>query len=176
MKKDFDHSRQAWERIVDNTFEGLLEPRPSESFFPLLYDRFASPASWKIFDDVLPALDEFAVREIPLAIISNWDERLRPLLRALKLNGYFDTILISSEVYFAKPSNVIFEHAIRSLGVPAESILHIGDSVDEDLHGARESGLQSVLLNRASGTYPSQISSLVQVTQLLDRPDFGPGD
>ena len=166
-KSEFDHSRQAWENIVDATFGELLDTQPSQSFFPELYDRFAQPQSWHVFDDVIPALEELAMMGIPLAIISNWDERLRPLLHSLNLSGYFESILISSEVYFAKPSNVIFEHAVRNLGLPAESILHVGDSVDEDVQGAKASGMRSMLLDRAADASQNQISSLRDLSRLL---------
>ena len=107
---DFAHSYQAWANLADTTFAGLVDRRPSDSFFPDLYARFTERDAWRIFEDVIPTLEELASRGVPLAAVSNWDERLRPLLKALNLEGYFEAVLVSSELYFAKPSNVIFEH------------------------------------------------------------------
>lgn len=164
----FEHSRECWADLVDEIFDGLLDTPPSKSFFPYLYGEFAKSSSWKIHDDVLPTLDELASSGIPLAIVSNWDERLRPLLVSLGLSGYFETILISSEVYFSKPSNVIFDHLIRNLGLPAASILHVGDSVSEDVIGARGAGLQTALIDRAGPNSPGRIASLSELTALLE--------
>lgn len=161
---DFEHSHQAWCDIVDATFEGLLDHKPSESFFPDLYDRFADPSVWRIYDDVLPALDELASRGIPMAAVSNWDERLRPLLAALNLDGYFEAVLVSCELYFAKPSNVIFEHALRKLGVAPGEALHIGDSLREDVEGARRAGMNALLIDRSR---PSNNGSIQSLTDLL---------
>jgi putative hydrolase of the HAD superfamily len=164
---NFDYSYTAWGRLVDATFTGLLAKPPSETFFPDLYRAFAKPENWKLYTDVIPTLEELASREIPLAIISNWDERLRPLLSALKLSGYFQSMLISCEIYFLKPSNVIFDHALRSLGVPAESVLHVGDSVSEDVSGARATGLQAVLIDRLGTREPGRITSLGELVEMV---------
>lgn len=164
---DFRHSRQAWARIVDATFSDVIAQKPSESFFPQLYRRFGEAGAWRVHEDVLPSLEELASHDVPLAVVSNWDERLRPLLRALKLEGYFEAILISSELYFSKPSNVIFEHALRKLGLPAGDVLHVGDSEAEDVRGAREAGLQSRLLARPSGNGPGSIGSLTELAGLV---------
>lgn len=164
---DFDYSYEAWGRLVDATFTGLLTKPPSETFFPDLYRAFAKPENWRLYSDVIPTLEELASRGIPLAIVSNWDERLRPLLNALNLGGYFQSMLISCEIYFLKPSNVIFDHALRSLGVPAESVLHVGDSVSEDVSGARAAGFQAVLIDRLGTQEPGRITSLDDLVEMV---------
>ena len=77
-----------------------------------------------------------AWRLLSLGIISNWDERLRPLLAKLDLAKYFEVIIISCEVGFPKPSPVIFEQAAKKLGLASEFILHVGDSDEHDAEGA----------------------------------------
>ena len=64
---------------------------------------------------MIPTLDALAARGLKLGVISNWDERLRPLLRRLKLAGYFETIVVSREVRASKPARAIFQHAVRRL-------------------------------------------------------------
>jgi putative hydrolase of the HAD superfamily len=167
---DFAHSQAAWESLVDATFAGLVDRRPSDSFFLDIYARFAEPGAWRIFDDVIPTLEELASRGIPLAAISNWDERLRPLLKGLNLEGYFEAILVSCELYFTKPSNVIFEHALRKLGLPAGEVLHVGDGRLEDLNGARAAGLQARLIDRRRPSDPDAINSLTELLTLTEAP------
>jgi|SRR5919108_2756681 putative hydrolase of the HAD superfamily len=148
-RTDFNHTREDWAALVDDTFAGLVRPPPSQSFFPVIYERFADAAAWKIYDDVLPTLDALASKGIPMAVVSNWDERLRPLLEELRLESYFEAIVVSCEVAFPKPSPVIFQHATQKLGLPPGSILHIGDSWSEDYEGAKAAGLQALLLDRS---------------------------
>lgn len=163
---EFEHSQQAWAGLVDATFVGLVEPKPSESFFPDLYERFGDPAAWRIPEDVLPTLDELASRGFRLAAVSNWDERLRPLLKALNLDGYFEAVLVSCELYFAKPSSVVFEHALRKLGVTPAEALHVGDSAEEDVRGATDAGMHAVLIDRSR---PAAAGRIQRLTELLTR-------
>lgn len=58
------------------------------------------------------------------------------------------SITTSWEVGKAKPHKEIFIAAARSLGVAPHETLVVGDDLDEDYHGAKEAGLQSLLLHR----------------------------
>ena len=108
-----------WAGLVDATFRGLTDRPPSQTFFAELYDRFAAPDAWRVFEDVVPTLDALAARGLKLGVISNWDERLRPLLERLKLAGYFEIIVVSREVRASKPARAIFQHAVREAGTAA---------------------------------------------------------
>ncbi len=145
----FEHSRAAWGRLVDEVFLGICDP-PSGTFFPGLYDRFSEPGAWRILEDVAPTLEALASRGIKLGIISNWDERLRGLLRALELDRYFGIFAISCEIGFPKPSRVIFESAAAELGLPANAILHVGDSLEMDIAGGRAAGFRALQINRSA--------------------------
>ena len=105
-----------------------------------------------MFDDVLPVLDRLATQGIRLGIISNWDERLKVLLRRLRLENYFEAIVISCEVGFTKPSPVIFEQAAEKLGLPSAAILHVGDSMEMDVQGAKSAGLVARRIRRGAAT------------------------
>jgi putative hydrolase of the HAD superfamily len=148
-EKDFAYTRDAWAELVDKTFLGLCSNKPSKTFFPNLYEHFAQPEAWQIFDDVAQTLEELATAGVRLGIISNWDERLRVLLQRLKLDGIFESIIVSCEAGFAKPSPVIFELAAEKLGLPPASILHVGDSFEMDVQGARSAGFSALQLVRA---------------------------
>jgi putative hydrolase of the HAD superfamily len=158
-RKSFEHSRAGWEELVDAVFHGLCDP-PCQTFFSELYGRFSEPGAWRVYDDVVPALDGLAARGIRLAVISNWDERLRGLLRLLGLDRYFEAFVISCETGFPKPSPVIFERAAMELSLPADAILHVGDSVEMDVAGARAAGFHALRIDRsqtesAEDTIPS---------------------
>ncbi len=165
-KKEFTYSMDDWSKLVRQTFAGLTASPPSASLFVALYSHFATAAPWRIFDDVTACLQELKRRGLKLGVISNWDERLRPLLRELKLDYYFDSIVISGEVGWQKPDSKIFHAAAAQLGAPPEAILHIGDSESEDVAGARAAGLQSLLLtrgqNRASLTSLQALPALIR--------------
>src|SRR5262245_46852109 len=108
-KRAFDYSRSSWRKIVDQTFSGLAVTKPA--FFDHVYNEFALPRCWRVYDDVAPALEKFRNQGLKLAIVSNWDERLRPLLEQMGLAPYFSALVISSEAGQQKPSAEIFRRA-----------------------------------------------------------------
>lgn len=144
------------------TFEGLSPAVPTQIFFSELYDRFTEPAAWHIFPDVVPALDFLERRGLKLGIISNWDDRLRPLLRGLRLYERFDSIVISCEAGVTKPAAAIFARAARELGLPLGSMLHVGDSLEDDVRGALAAGCRALLLHREASV-PGAIRSLAEL-------------
>ena len=59
----------------------------------------------------------------------------------------------------------IFQAAAAHLNIPAEAILHIGDSASEDVAGARAAAMQSLLLKRGRGLGP--LASLEALPALI---------
>lgn len=169
--RNFQHRRDDWERLVDDTFQGLVAHPPSRSgLFEALYREFAEASAWRLFEDVVPTLEALAAQGIDLAVISNWDDRLRPLLRTLRLDRYFACTVVSCETGFAKPSPVIFEEALRQLGRPASGVLHVGDALREDFAGANAAGLHALHLRRDATSKDLQIRSLAEIPAWIDRP------
>src|SRR5215471_19623562 len=70
-RPQFNHTRTEWAALVDETFRGLTERPPSQTFFPELYEHFGRPDAWRMFDDALPALETLASRGVKLGVISN---------------------------------------------------------------------------------------------------------
>lgn len=140
--------KQWWRRLVMSALERCDLP-PNPPYFEELYATFGQAAAWRPFDDVAPTLDMARHRGLHIGIISNWDERLRPLLLELNL-GTFDSITISCEVRAEKPSSAIFRAALDRAGVPSRHALHVGDSYDEDVRGATSLGMRGLLIDRAA--------------------------
>lgn len=167
-KRGFDYSRAAWLDLVQRSFVGISEPLP-EGYFAAVYERFAEPDAWRIFDDVLPTLEALNQRGIRLAVISNWDERLEPLLEWQGLRGHFEVVVVSCRAGFTKPSPEIFRLAVERLALAPEAVLHIGDSRAEDLHGSRAAGLHARLIHRDELPIAGeQLRSLGELVELLD--------
>lgn len=166
--RDFGYTRADWAAVVNRTFAGLCARPPSETFFGELYQRFAQPDVWKVYADVPPALDALARRGLKLGVISNWDDRLRPLLHRLELLDRFDAVVISCETGCRKPAPEIFLIAARKLDLDVAACLHVGDSLEMDVQGAREAGLAALQLAReAEPGGPGQIRSLRELADNL---------
>jgi putative hydrolase of the HAD superfamily len=135
----FDYAQESWFAIVRATFGAHAAKLPPE-FFPAVYNRFATAEVWRIYDDVWPTLETLAARGVRLGVISNWDDRLRPLLQNLQLTRHFSSIVVSCEVAATKPNPRLFAKAAAELGVAPTEMLHIGDSFEMDALGAQHFG------------------------------------
>lgn len=166
-KAEFHYSPEHWQEVVIETFKDMVPREACGDFFPLLYQRFEEADAWKIHEDVMPALDDLASRGFRLGIVSNWDTRLKPLLKQLKLDGFFDFTSVSCDIGFTKPSPVIFEHTIGKFGLPPERMLHVGDQLDEDVNGAKDAGLHSLLIDRKAQNGPGVINRLTELSQRI---------
>lgn len=140
--------REWWHALVRDVFGNLGAFDNFDAFFHELYDLFARAECWRLFDDTMPVLKELKTKGLRLAIISNWDHRLYSIVEQLGLSSYFEQVTASSAVGIAKPGKRIFEAALESMKIPAASGLHIGDSLEDDYHGASRAGIKAVLLNR----------------------------
>jgi putative hydrolase of the HAD superfamily len=147
-KKNFDYSEAAWCHLVNACFSGLLPCPISPKLFEALYEQFAQPHVWRVYDDVRLTLETLRQRGVRLGVISNWDLRLGPLLERLELSRYLDCLVLSVNVGATKPSPRIFQYTSEALNLAPRAILHVGDSVEEDVRGAESAGMRALLLDR----------------------------
>ncbi len=142
---------QWWRVLAQQTFSsaGVIDQFVDfDRFFADLYAHFATAAPWKVYPDVPVALQRWQRRGIELGIISNFDSRLYKVLEALHLADFFQSVTISSESGAAKPSPTIFETALQKHRCDPSQAWHLGDSEEDDFHGAKGAGLWGVWLKR----------------------------
>ncbi len=107
------------------------------------------------FPETVEVLTVLRERGHPLAVVSNWDVSLREVLERTGLAPLVDAVAISSELGAAKPSPRPFQAALAALGADAAGALHVGDTYEEDVAGARAAGVRPVLVVRDGGTMPT---------------------
>jgi len=91
-----------------------------------------------------------------LGVVSNFDytPTARLILDREGLSGLFETVIVSDEIGWRKPKAVIFETALRRLGVGAEEALFVGDRADIDVAGAQAVGMATAWINRDAAALP----------------------
>lgn len=108
--------------------------------FERLYAHYALAEAWRVAADARECLEVLRARGVRLALISNWDDRLRGTLENLDLVTAFDALLISAEEGIEKPDREIFRRAAHRLGIGADRSLMVGDDPENDAVGARSVG------------------------------------
>jgi putative hydrolase of the HAD superfamily len=154
---------QRWRSIVCDVFHDVHDA--GERLFPDLWRHFASPSSWRLFDDVLPTWEELERRGTLLGIASNFDSRLSLLCRCLSPLDRAAGVFCSSAIGYSKPSREFFTRVQQLLGVEPDRILLVGDDQTADYDGALAAGWQAALLDR-HGT-SSDVASIKTLTELL---------
>ncbi|KAL2649741.1 hypothetical protein R1flu_017869 [Riccia fluitans] len=133
--------RPFWQYIVEQA-TGCSDRR----YFEELYLYYTTAEAWHVGDKeagkVFAALRKAGVK---LAVVSNFDTRLRPLMKDLNCDHWFDTLAVSAEVEAEKPNPTIFLHACEALGVKPEETVHVGDDRRNDIWGARDAGCDAWL-------------------------------
>jgi putative hydrolase of the HAD superfamily len=114
--------------------------------------------------DVLARLRAGGAR---LAVVSNWDVSLHDVLERTGLRPLVDAVVISAELGVAKPDPAIFRAALDRLGAAPDGAVHVGDSLEHDVAGARAAGLEAVLVARNGAAAPDDVRTVASLTELV---------
>ena len=172
MEEGFEPSEEtSFQRTVEIDAAAIavlgLEPMP-DAFYRRLAEMFLVTSHWHVFPDAYPALAALRERGLTIGAVSNWVWNLPELLHALDLVQHFDFIAASARVGFEKPDRRIFEWALEQAAVDPGSVIHVGDHVDADVEGARNVGIDGVLIDRAERYRPDEVPEGVPVIHSLD--------
>lgn len=150
-----------WQEVVGEVFPELADPAPC---FRALWDWYAAPAAWRVFDDVPASLARLRERGLQIGVASNFDGRLPNLLSA-HFATPFDAIAVSSEIGWRKPAPEFYA-ALLSLchARPAEVVM-VGDDVTHDFDAPRAAGMQAWHLDRTT----TDASPLAAITDAILR-------
>jgi HAD superfamily hydrolase (TIGR01549 family) len=102
--------------------------------------------NFELYDDALPALEELRNRGLRLGLVSNTGRDLKAFVAHHRLD--VDCALSSRIHGRTKPDPTIFRAVLERLGVEPEAAAMVGDSLEDDVEGARAIGMRAFLLDR----------------------------
>ncbi len=129
-------------------------------------------------------IDEYATKVLrklqgkyKLGIVSNFaiPECVLKLLETHGLDKFFDVVIVSGAVNKRKPSPEIFQQTLEKLGVDAAETVFVGDTVDADIKGAKDTGMKTIFIERRTQKEVEQIcpdqtiKSLRELAAALER-------
>jgi putative hydrolase of the HAD superfamily len=114
-----------------------------------IYAEWAACHHFTMYDDVPDVLREIHGAGIKIGLISNSHRCLASFQTHFELEGLFDVTVSSIEHGYMKPHRSIFEAALKGVDVPAADAVMVGDSLTQDVDGARRLGMRGVLVARS---------------------------
>ncbi len=134
-----------------------------------IYDEWAVCRHFSLYADVKPALRQLHASGLRLGLISNTHRCLDAFQNHFDLDALIAGAVSSANHGYMKPHPSIFEAALRELGVAAADAMMVGDSLSHDVAGARDLGMQAVLLDR-SGQERAEAHDVAVITSLEELP------
>jgi putative hydrolase of the HAD superfamily len=141
------HDDTIWHRFTEEIFLGMGGPEGIASECATEIEQgWEVSENFELFEDALPVLEELRAAQLRLGLVSNGIRDLRAFVVHHRLD--VDAVVGSRAHGFVKPHPTIFQAALEQLGVePAEAAM-VGDSLEEDVEGARALGLRAILIDR----------------------------
>lgn len=109
---------------------------------------FNQPRWYQLYPETKETLQALKNHGHRLGIISNNNDDLYKQLNMLQLSEYFDSITYSQESGANKPDPTIFQIALKRTGCSSNEAIHVGDSYEKDVLGARNIGITPILVDR----------------------------
>jgi len=104
-------------------------------------------------EDVPATLGALKRRGFRLGVLSNRTKPYDEQMHTLGLADYFEFAMAAGDLAVWKPDPGLFQHALQRMHVLPEQAIYVGDNYYADVIGAREAGVQPVLLD-PQGIFP----------------------
>jgi putative hydrolase of the HAD superfamily len=146
------HDEEVWVAFTERIIRGMGGDADSAYDCAVAMTRaWERSENFDLYEDVLPVLEELRRYGLKLGLVSNTGRDLAAFVEHHGLD--VDAALGSRAHGWTKPHPTIFRAVLEQLGAePAEAAM-VGDSIEDDIEGARALGMRTVLLDR-DGRYP----------------------
>jgi putative hydrolase of the HAD superfamily len=154
-----------WRRLVGSILNDV--PESGSAIFDRLWQHFGQAENWRLYDDVADTLAALAGRGYRLGIASNFDDRLRKIVRGHPPLALCEQVFVSSQIGYRKPDRRFFREVARRLDVSPAEIALVGDDELCDVQGARQAGWRAVRLDRGGTPIsPGTIDTLAELAKV----------
>ena len=141
------HDDTIWHRFTEEIFVGMGGPEAIASECATEIEQgWEVSGNFELYEDVLPVLEELRRAELRLGLVSNGIRDLHEFVVHHSLD--VDAVVGSRAHGYVKPHPTIFQAALQQLGVEPAAAVMVGDSLEEDVEGARALGMRAILMDR----------------------------
>jgi len=149
---ELDHDEEIWIAFTERILRGLgADAESARAIGVEITSAWQRHENFELYEDALPVLEELRAQGLKLALVSNSARDMAEFSRYHRLE--VDAGISSFHHGKTKPHASIFRAALELLGVDAGDAAMVGDTVEDDVEGARAIGMDAVLVDRL-GRYP----------------------
>ncbi|HIS68060.1 MAG TPA: HAD family hydrolase [Candidatus Gallacutalibacter stercoravium] len=158
----FETQRTLEKKSLENTLEKFCSTANADELSNYMFEYWTNPP---IFED---SKTFFKSCPLPIYIVSNIDTT--DILKAIEYHSLTPAGVFTSEDAKAyKPRKELFKLALKSTGLKADEVIHIGDLVSSDVKGAASVNMKALWLNRFRKAIPEDVESIVSLLDAFDR-------
>jgi HAD superfamily hydrolase (TIGR01549 family) len=141
------HDDTIWHRFTEEIFIGMGGAEEIASDCATEIEQgWEVSENFELFEDALPVLEELRAANLRIGLVSNGIRDLNEFVAHHRLD--VDAAVGSRAHGRVKPHPTIFQAALELLGVVPEESVMVGDSLQEDVEGARALGMRAILIDR----------------------------
>jgi HAD superfamily hydrolase (TIGR01549 family) len=150
---ELEHDEEIWVAFTERIIRGMGGDTDSAYECAVAMTKAWEHAEhFELYEDALPVLEELRARRLKLGLVSNTGRDLDEFVAHHRLD--IDAALGSGAFGRTKPHPTIFQAVLERLGVEAADAAMVGDSPEDDVDGARASGIGRAFLLDREGRYP----------------------
>jgi HAD superfamily hydrolase (TIGR01549 family) len=146
------HDEEIWIEFTERIVRGMGGDGERARECAVAVERaWEEHGNFDLYEDALPVLDELRHAGLKLGLVSNG---ARDLEAFVVHHGLDVDVAVGSRAHgWTKPHETIFRAALERLGVQPEEAAMVGDSLEDDVDGARALGMRAFLVDREN-RYP----------------------
>lgn len=156
---ELDYDVDVWIRFTEDIVRGMGGTGTQATAVAVeIVNAWEHTSNFELYDDAPPVLRELRRCGLKVGLVSNTSRhRLPRLIDTFSLE--VDAWISSGSHGKVKPSPSIFRAMLEMLEVQPQEAAMVGDSLEDDIEGARRIGMRAFLLDR-EGLYPDREDAL----------------
>ena len=149
---ELEHDEEIWVAFTERIVRGMGgEGERARECAAAIERAWEEHGNFDLYEDALPVLEELRRLDLKLALVSNGVRDLEAFVAHHGLD--VDAAVCSRDHGWIKPHETIFRAALERLGVEPADAAMVGDSLEDDVEGARALGMRAFLVDREN-RYP----------------------
>lgn len=150
---ELDHDEEIWVLFTQRIIEGMGGVGDTYAAAYEMERAWVHAHHFELYDDAVPAIDNLRGRGVRVGLLSNTARDLDEFVAHHGLR--VDAVLTSRVHGKTKPHDSIFLRMLDLLAVAPDEAVMVGDTLEDDVEGARAVGMGAVLVDR-EGRYPDR--------------------